>query len=72
MKKTIKKILHKWHWFWFQAHLKWLMKDYKDEVWKAAYKAIDEMLNTYVSPYMFVTTSVEEMTNDLINGGRQV
>ena len=45
------------------------MKDYKDEIWEVTYKAIDEMLNTYVSPYMFINTSIEEITNDLINAG---
>lgn len=41
----IKKLLYKWHRFWFKHHMDWLMDDYKKETWKAIYKAFNQILN---------------------------
>jgi hypothetical protein len=40
----IKNILHKWHWFWFKIHTRWLMKEYEADVEKAIYDAFEKSI----------------------------
>ena len=61
----MKKILHKWHWFWFKINFKWLMKEYEKDVYKLMYNAIDEFLQQ-VNSVAIINTTTEEMLNDLI------
>jgi predicted alpha-1,6-mannanase (GH76 family) len=41
----IKKLLYKWHCFWFKHHMDWLMDDYRKETWQAIYEAVNQVLN---------------------------
>lgn len=40
----IKKILHKWHWFWFKRHTKWLLTEQRDMVYNTLYQSINDYL----------------------------
>lgn len=41
----IKKLLYRWHCFWFKHHMDWLMNDYRKETWQAIYEAVNQVLN---------------------------
>ena len=40
----IKKLLHKWHWFWFKRHTKWLLTEQRDMVYNTLYQSINDYL----------------------------
>lgn len=72
-KKKIKEIkrnlLFKWHWFWWSIHLKWLINDYSDQVRKAMYDAINEMLKKEIEPIAEIKFNPEEFADNLIAAG---
>ena len=51
MKKLLNKIQHKWHWFWFKIHLKFLMKEYKEQVDKEIIKMTNNILYNIDYPF---------------------
>ena len=44
MGDNMKKLLHKWHWFWFKRHTKWLLTEQRDMVYNALYQSINDYL----------------------------
>jgi len=40
----IKNLLHKWHWFWFKRHTKWLLTEQRDMVYNTLYQSINDYL----------------------------
>lgn len=40
----MKKLLHKWHWFWFKRHTKWLLTEQRDMVYNTLYQSINDYL----------------------------
>ena len=69
IKETRRKLLFKWHWFWWSIHLKWLINDYSDQVRKAMYDAINEMLKKEIEPIAEIKFNPEEFADDLITAG---
>ncbi len=60
-----RKVKHKWHWFWFKRHLKWLSREWKDEVYEALYKAMDDAIKEF-EPIAYVTTINEKTMDEMI------
>ena len=69
IKETKRNLLHKWHWFWWSIHLRWLVKDYKEQVKKCMYDAINEMLKKEIEPIAEVKFKPEELADSLIAAG---
>lgn len=44
MGDDMKKILHKWHWYWFKRHMKWLLTEQRDIVYNTLYQSINDYL----------------------------
>lgn len=44
MGDDMKKLLHKWHWFWFKKHTKWLLIEQRDMVYNTLYQSINDYL----------------------------
>ena len=44
MGNDMKKLLYKWHWYWFKRHTKWLSKGWKEQVYKELDKALSEII----------------------------
>lgn len=65
MKMMIKNILHKWHWFWFKIHTRWLMKEYKTDVEKAIYDAFEKMLEE-ADEYGSIKCESKRLTDEMI------
>ena len=40
----MKKLLYKWHWYWFKRHTKWLLTKQRDMVYNALYQSINDYL----------------------------
>ena len=69
----IKKLLHKWHWYWFQRHTKWLSKEWKEQVYKELDKALSEIIKN--TPIYYTEDVVIDLVNriehdDLIIGNK--
>ena len=60
IKEIRRKLLFKWHWFWWSIHLKWLINDYSDQVRKTIYDAINEMLKKEIEPIAEIKFNPEE------------
>lgn len=65
-KNMIKKLQHRWHWYWFKLHCKWLLREQKNEVYKQLYKSIDEYLMNDIKSVCVVDTTTEELLDSLI------
>lgn len=57
----MKKLLHKWHWFWFKRHIKWLSKGWKEQVYKELDNALSEIIKN--TPIYYT----EDVVIDLVN-----
>lgn len=57
----MKNLLHKWHWFWFKRHTKWLLKEWKEQVYKELDKALSEIIKNMPIQY------TEDVVIDLVN-----
>jgi thiamine biosynthesis lipoprotein len=68
-KETKRNLLHKWHWFWWSIHLRWLVKDYEEQVKKCMYDAITEALVQPFEPIAEVKFDPEEFADSLIAAG---
>lgn len=40
----MKKLLYKWHWFWFKRHTRWLLIEQRDMVYNTLYQSINDYL----------------------------
>ena len=40
----MKKLLYKWHWYWFNRHTKWLLTEQRDMVYNTLYQSINDYL----------------------------
>ena len=60
-----KKMKHKWHWYWFKRHIKWLGKEWKDDIYKELYKAINDATKE-LEPIAYVTKIDEKTINEMI------
>lgn len=40
----MKNLLHKWHWFWFKRHMKWLLIDERKKVYNQIWESFNEFL----------------------------
>lgn len=65
-KMMIKNILHKWHWFWFKIHTRWLIKEYEADVEKAIYDAFKKMLEETTSEYSYIKCEPKRLTDEMI------
>lgn len=64
MGDDMKKLLHKWHWYWFKRHTKWLMKEWKEQL----YKTLNEAIADYMKDINTFTYTDDELTvDDIIN-----
>lgn len=71
MKKILNKIQHKWHWFWFKIHLKFLMKEYKEQVDKEIIRMANDILYNIDYPFVKIYPPVDDVTKNLINAATQ-
>lgn len=71
MKKILNKIQHKWHWFWFKIHLKFLMKEYKEQVDKEIIRMTNDILYNIDYPFVKIHTPADDVTKNLINAAIQ-
>lgn len=56
----IKKILYKWHWFWFKRHTRWLSKEWREQVYKELDRALCEIIKNTPIQY------TEDVVIDLV------
>ena len=61
MGDNMTKILHKWHWYWFKRHTKWLIKEWREQVYKELDKALSEIIKNMPIKY------TEDVVIDLVN-----
>lgn len=61
----MKKILHKWDWFWFSYFLKRLKKDWEQEVYESIYETLSKSLEE-IRSICYVSPTTEEIINDII------
>jgi uncharacterized protein YehS (DUF1456 family) len=56
----MKILLHKWHWYWFKRHMKWLIKEWREQVYKELDRALCEIIKNTPIQY------TEDVVIDLV------
>ena len=55
---TIKKLLYKWHWFWFKRHTRWLSKEWKEQVYQELDRALTEIIKNTPIQYKYTEDDI--------------
>lgn len=68
----MKKILHKWHWFWFKRHTKWLLTEQREMVYNTLYQSINDYLMNDINKICvidkpFTKDDVIQLCNEIEN-----
>ena len=61
----MKKLLHKWHWYWFKQHMKWLSKEWREQIYKELDQALSEIIKN--TPIQYTEDAVIDLVKCVEN-----